>query len=227
MYAVTWEYDFEDLNQGDLVGQSLWSDYGPSAGVTAVSPIVGYSADSSVRGVVLLQPVFDGEYVSRGKMKISPICRTGDRISLEFDARITDQRGVATFGFGTISEYPASGGIFFNRFALREQTYGGELHYAMDTKGNFVSPQLGDWYRIRSQWKKDAGSGEWSGTLEVRNLSKNERFYTKLYFDLKQSVERVSLGYDSELNEAEFDIVTVRTSQPGDEIDNLLIDASR
>lgn len=227
LHAGSWTCDFEGLRPGSLVGQDGWSDYHPGPGVKAVSPLIGYVDGEEARGLVVEQPLVEGEYVSRAKKSIRSKWGDGDSLILEFTARAGDSSGVATFGLGTQGDYPATFGIYFGRFALRQITYGGEIYFAVDRRGKHLSAIPGDWYCIRSIWTKSKTDGNWKGSLLVRNLSDGERQYTKLYFDRAQTVDEVSLGYSPNLTGERLDLVTVRTSQDGDALDDLLIQVSQ
>lgn len=221
-FAATWECNFEKAQPGDLVGQDGWATYTPSEGVTATSPKVKETKDSA-RARVVGQTAFEGKSVSRARKFITPIYRGAGNIVVEFDARATDGNSLATFGFGSSSQYPASVGIQFGVFVVREEKFDGQTRNAVDADGKRVCPVQGNWYRIRSEWTKDAASGEWRGTLAIKNLTKGETDFTSLFFDRAQTVKSAPLGIDPKRPASEFKLVAFRTGTPGGELANLSV----
>lgn len=217
-----WTYSFDSLKPGKLSEQDGWKLYRPSDGTNELPPLVVRSEDDA-HGLVLAQQPFDGQATSRGRKIIPAIYDGGSTLTLEFDARSTAAQSIAAFGFGSSGAFPATFGIQFDQFILREENFGGTTYAAVDLNGKRISPVRGDWYRVRSVWHKDSASGEWTADLAVRNLSKAETKFTQLYFDRQQKASSMPLNIDPKRPAKEFNNVVIRLGVPGGEIDNLSI----
>ncbi|HEY9248193.1 MAG TPA: hypothetical protein VIO38_03640, partial [Rariglobus sp.] len=152
-----------------------------------------------------------------------PLFDGRSELVLEFDARATAASSIAMFGIGADPVFPATFGIMFDQFVVRRDTFGGEIHPALDSSGKRVIAKRGDWYRVRSEWTRDDATGEWSATLAIRNLTKGESDFTPLTFDRSQNVSSVSLANEPVKTPKPLRVAVVRLGVPGGEIDNLSI----
>jgi hypothetical protein len=219
-----WNYPFDSLKAGNLIGQDNWKGYTPAPDSTELSPQLVKSSESS-RGLVLAQNPFEGKASSRARKDILPLYdgKPSTDIVIEFDARATAANSIAVMGFGGSGAFPATVGIQFDQFVVREENFSGTSYPAMDASGKRLTPKRGDWYRIRSVWSKTTGTGEWTASLAIRNLTKGEATFTTLYFDRGQNAPAMPLKIDAKRAANQFRTVVIRLGIPGGEIDNLTI----
>jgi hypothetical protein len=217
-----WTCTFDNLKAGDLLKQEDWKTYNPGPGVVELSPQIT-PASPPARGFVLAQQPFEGKATSRARKTLPPLFDNRSNLVLEFDARATAAGSIAMFGLGADPVFPATFGIMFDQFAIRRDTFGGEIHVALDSAGKRVTAKRGDWYRVRSEWTRDDANGEWSATLAIRNLTKGESGFTPLSFDRGQNTSVVSLATDSVKSPKNLRVAVVRLGVPGGEIDNLSV----
>jgi hypothetical protein len=219
-----WNYTFDSLKPGNLIGQDDWKGYTPAPDATELPPQVVKSPEGS-RGLVLAQNPFEGKATSRARKEILPLYdgKAGTDLVLEFDARATAANSIAVLGFGGGGAFPATVGIQFDQFVVREENFGGTSYAAMDASGKRITAKRGDWYRMRSVWSKDARTGEWNATLAIRNVTKGETAFTTLYFDRGQKAPAMPLKIDAKRPANQFRTVVIRLGIPGGELDNLTI----
>ncbi|MFA6960411.1 MAG: hypothetical protein WC205_06660 [Opitutaceae bacterium] len=219
-----WNYPFDSLKTGDLIGQDNWKGYTPAPDVTELSPQLVKSTEGN-HGLVLAQNAFEGKASSRARKDILPLYdgKPSTDLVLEFDARATAANSIAVMGFGGGAAFPATVGIQFDQFVVREENFNGTSYPAIDSSGKRLTPKRGDWYRIRSVWSKDPGTDEWTAGLAIRNLSAGEKSFTTLYFDRGQKAPAMPLKIDVKRPANQFRTVVIRLGIPGGEIDNLSI----
>lgn len=213
-----WSYSFNDLKAGDLVGQDGWEGYRPAPDVTELSPQLIPLAGKAGE-LVLAQKQHEGAATSRARKIVPGLYDGSSTLVLELDARATGHNSVATLGFGSEAVMPATVGIMFNQFAVRDEGFDGKIHVGVDAAGKRFLPKRGQWYRIRSEWSRN-GSGQWVATLAVRNLGEQGSEYTQLYFGAPTPSAQIVLSTPPTRMWGDFRLVALRVGTPEGELDN-------
>lgn len=212
--------DFSDLTPGPLDGQNGWSQYATgTSDRQGVSPVVGTSEHEPK--VWVGQAGASEKVISRARQKVSLGLEQAGRFVLEFDVCHEGEAkfSVAMMGIGNATGKNFSGpppmlGVQFGTFAIRDVVSTTEAHTAYGADGKPMKAVVGDWYRVRSEWSFDEGTGEWYATLAIKNLTKNDPDFVPLWFDRKNSQASVALGLKDAPQPEYFNHLSLRVGSP-------------
>lgn len=215
--ALDFNYDFQGLTDGELYGQDGWQSPFPKA-VHWKSPLVGSILETDITARAVKASNVTAESTQPG-VSTTPIvvgasrqCEFGfsgeETFRVEFlvqrTSLVKDAIG-GMIGVGTERLYPATGGLFYGGWAIREEAKtkgapGGEVHkFLYKQNGQAAVSKREHWYQVRITYNLHALTKEGpTAALEIRDVTAGEIEFTPLYLDPQGKISEASLGLTSD-----------------------------